>query len=189
VNLAALTQTQAAALLSISPRTLRDWHDAPRNGDGTYPGPALVAFYVGKLGGGSEFDNQRERLAAAQAEKVEHENAIRRGQVAPIAAVEKFWIECISNARARILGMGPKLGPQLRNIGDPSVIAAAINAEARAALNDLADYRPDAADFGSDSASVANVEAAAGPDGGAVGGSGTPPVQRKQRRTGAVANG
>ena len=137
MNLAALNQTQAAALLSVAPRTLRDWIDAPRNGDGTYPGPALVAYYVGKLGGGSEYDTQRERLAAAQAERVEAENAVRRGELAELGSVAAEWSALIHACRAKLLSMPSKLGPQLIHVADPTVIAARIRAEVYAALVEL----------------------------------------------------
>lgn len=182
MNLAALTQIQAAALLSVAPRTLRDWHDAPRNGDGTYPGPAIVAYYVAKLGTTTDYDNQRERLAAAQAERVEMENAVRRGQLVDIATIEKFWADCVLNARARLLGMGAKLGPQLVNLADPAVLAAAISGEARTALADLADYSP------GDHADLSAVDASAAADGEPVGGSRASTEQRKRGRAGAVAN-
>ena len=187
MNLSALTQIQAAALLSVAPRTLRDWHDAPRNPDGTYPGSALVAYYVAKLGGSGEFDNQRERLAAAQAEKVEMENAVCRGRLADLDAVERVWADFVANARARLLGMGSKLGPQLVNIADASIVATAIRTEARAALNELADYTPGAGGSGAEGGQP--VAPAAGTDGQPVGGPGAPAVKRKQRRARPVADG
>lgn len=190
MNLSALTQVQAAALLSIAPRTLRDWHDAPRNPDASYPGPALVAFYVAKMAGGGEFDDQRQRLAAAQAEKVEHENAVRRGELAPRADVEHFWTECIANARARVLAMGSKLSPRLVNIGDASVIAAAIRAEAYAALAELADYSPGVGGRGGvDPPGEPDVAPAPDPDGKRVVRPRKKAKQRKQRRARPVANG
>lgn len=165
-----LNQTQAAALLSIAPRTLRDWHDAPRNKDGTYSGPALVAYYVGRLTGNSEFDDQRQRLAAAQAEKVEHENAVRRGQLADMREVERFWTDCIANARAKALARASKLSPQLVNIGDASIIAAAIRADTYAFLAELTDYGPAVSEpGGGDPPSVGSVEPAARVNGKRVG--------------------
>ena len=175
-----LNQTQAAALLSVAPRTLRDWHDAPRNKDGTYPGPALVAYYVARITGGGEYDDQRQRLAAAQAEKVEHENAVRRGELARRGDVERFWTECITNMRARALAMGSKLSPRLVNIGDASLISAAIRAEVHAFLSELADWEP-----GGPEAVVADGpaggEPAADPDGERVGRPRAKAQQRKRR--------
>lgn len=183
-----LNQQTAAALLSVTARTLRDWVDVPRNPDGTYNAPALVAYYVAKMSGDAEYDTQRERLAAAQADKYEMDNAVRRGQLADVPATERAWAECVVNARSRLLGMGSKLGPQLVNIGDPSIIAAAIRAEARAALGELASYDPgrvaDAA--GSDPAGEPSMGAPARVNGERVGGSGKASKQRKQRRAGPV---
>lgn len=188
MNLSALTQTQAAALLSVAPRTLRDWHDTPRNADGTYNGPTLVAFYVAKLGAGSgEFDDQRQRLAAAQAEKVEHENAVRRGDLATRAEVVGFWTECIANMRAKALALSSKLSPRLVNIGDANIIAAAIRAEVHAFLAELADYEPSGRVelvAGGKEDSVTAAE----PDRKPVGRSRKKAVKRKQRRARALAD-
>jgi hypothetical protein len=187
MNLSALTQSQAAMLLGISPRTLRDWHDAPRNSDSTYPGPALVKFYVEKIAGSGEFDDQRQRLAAAQAEKVEHENAVRRGELAPRGDVVRFWTECIANMRAKALALGAKLSPRLVNIGDASLIAAAIRAEVNAFLAELADYEP-GGHTGVVAGSTEDGSAAAGPDSEPVGRPRKKAVNGKQRRAGAVAD-
>ena len=188
MNLGALNQTQAAALLSVAPRTLRDWHDAPRNKDGTYPGPALVAYYVAKITGDGEFDDQRQRLAAAQAEKVEHENAVRRGELARMSDVVHFWTDCIANARAKALAMASKVSPQLVNIGDASIIAAAVRAEVYAFLAELADYDPRERG-GVDSRGEPDLVAAADPDGEPVGRPRAKTQQRKQRRARTVADG
>lgn len=137
MSLNALTQIQAAALLSIAPRTLRDWVDCPRNADGSYPGPALVAYYVAKLGGGGEYDNQRERLAAAQAEKVETENRVRRGELCEAQAVASLWADILGTVRQKLLGTPNKLGPQLVNINDPAAIVGIIRQEVVAILDEL----------------------------------------------------
>ncbi|MEN9317321.1 MAG: Phage packaging protein Nu1 [Pseudomonadota bacterium] len=138
VELGALNQQQAAALLGVTARSLRDWADAPRNGDGTYDGPMLVQWYVARERGLiGEYDTQRERLAAAQAEKVEAENAVRRGELAELSAVAEQWSAHIHAARAKLLSMPAKLGPQLTHVADPTVIAARIRAEVYAALVEL----------------------------------------------------
>jgi phage terminase Nu1 subunit (DNA packaging protein) len=61
----------------------------------------------------SDFDDQRQRLAAAQAEKVEHENAVRRGELARRADVERFWTDCISAARAKFLSIPTRIGARV----------------------------------------------------------------------------
>jgi hypothetical protein len=146
---------------------------------------ALMAIYRPDDGG--EYDDQRQRLAAAQAEKVEHENLVRRGMLAQREAVVKFWTECLANMRAKILAMASKLGPQLVNIGDASIIAAAIRAECYAALAELAEWGAD----GREDVVAGSEEgpaAAAGPDGSGVGRPRAKAVNGKQRRARTVAN-
>jgi phage terminase Nu1 subunit (DNA packaging protein) len=168
MNLAELTQTEAAALLGIAPRTLRDWADAPRNSSGRYNWISLLGYRDAKLYGDREFDDQRERLAAAQAEKVETENAVRRGELAVMSEVQRVWSDHIAAARAKLLGIPAKLAPQVTGIHEPNVIAAAIRAEITAALAELAEYEP--AETGPEQADgVESVEAAPDADSQPVG--------------------
>ena len=154
-----------------------------RNADLFESAPALAAIYAGDApSDAGEFDTQRERLAAAQAEKYEHENAIRRHQIAWMPEVDQAVAEVIGNARARILGIGPKLGPQLVNIGHASIIATAIRTECYAALAELEAYDPAGSGLaGGGPPLVEDLGAATGPDGQPVGRPRKAPVQRKQR--------
>jgi phage terminase Nu1 subunit (DNA packaging protein) len=164
MGIANLTQIDAAALLGVTTRTLRDWEKRgegpPRNDDGTYPGRQLVVWEVTRNIPAGEFDDQRERLNAAQAEKVEAENAVRRGELADVAQVTAAWVDHIAAARAKLLAIPSKCASQLTGITDANVLAAGLRAEISAALAELADYdvpaEPDAASEG-----VADVEAAA----------------------------
>lgn len=168
MDLSHLTQTQAATLLGIAPRTLRDWSDAPRNGDGSYVWATLLAYRDAKLYGDGEFSDQRERLAAAQAEKVETENAVRRGELAVMSDVQRVWADHIAAARAKLLSLPTKLAPQVTGIHEPNVIAAAIRAEITAALAELAEY--ESAETGPEEADgVEGVEAPSDPDSEPVG--------------------
>jgi phage terminase Nu1 subunit (DNA packaging protein) len=148
MGIANLTQIDAAALLGVTTRTLRDWEKRgegpPRNKDGTYPGRQLVVWEVTRNIPTGEFDDQRERLNAAQAEKVEAENAVRRGQLADVAIVAAVWTDHVAAARTKLLAIPSKLAPQLTAIHDPNVIAAGIRAEITAALAELAEYAPPA---------------------------------------------
>jgi phage terminase Nu1 subunit (DNA packaging protein) len=139
--------------------------------------------------------DQRQRLAAAQAEKVETDNAIRRGKVADLVEVEKFWSDCTANARAKLLAVPSKLSPRLVNIADAAIIGAGIRGEIVAALAELADYSPPSDDTerreprepGSDR--VEDMEPAADPDGFGMGGPGAPPIVGKRRGAGRLADG
>ena len=97
-----------------------------------------------------DFDNQRERLAAAQSEKVEMENAVRRLQLAGVAEVQSTWTDHILAARAKLLALPGKLGPQLTNAADPSVIACRIRTEIYLALAELAQVETNGGPDGSD---------------------------------------
>ena len=89
-----------------------------------------------------EFDNQRERLAAAQAEKAEMENLVRRGELAVTGDVVAELQDHISAARSKMLGIPAGLAPQIVGINDPNVIASAMRAAITAALSELAEYQP-----------------------------------------------
>jgi len=163
-GIAALSQIQAATLLGVTPRTLRDWADAPRNGDGSYPGPAIVKYWAEKTfgtGGAESHPTQRERLAAAQAEKVEAENRVRRGELVEIEQTATVWDDVVIATRAKMLSLPSKLAPQLVRQSDPNVIARALSDEIDHALAELA--REEGADD-------APVCAAPQADGFAVGG-------------------
>lgn len=127
-----------------------------------------MARVFSHLMGNGEFDDQRERLAAAQAEKVETENAVRRGELAVMSDVQRVWADHIAAARAKLLAIPAKLAPQITGIHEPNVIAAAVRAEVTAALAELAEYEaPPGPDEGN---GMAPVEAAPEPDGEPVGG-------------------
>jgi phage terminase Nu1 subunit (DNA packaging protein) len=139
-NLLKLSQLEAATLLGVSTRTLRDWakagHGVPRNDDATYDAPALVQWYANHTRG-SDFRDQRERLAAAQAERVETENRVRCGELAEMSRVAEVWANHISAARSRLLALPSKLPALLEGRGAPAM-AALIRIEVHAALQELA---------------------------------------------------
>jgi phage terminase Nu1 subunit (DNA packaging protein) len=169
-----LNQQQAAYILGVTSRSLRDWPDAPRNDDGTYDAAPLVAWWLerdgkhGAMRNSSEFDNQRERLAAAQAEKVETENRVRRGELADMADVSAAWQDHILAAKSKLLSMPAKLGPQLVNIADAGTIAGRIRAEVHFALLELAESS-DVRSGGVAPEGTVGVESSTGPDGLGVG--------------------
>ena len=142
---------------------------APRAADGTYNAQKLVEWYVAKLSQNEEgFDSQRERLAAAQAEKVETENRLRRAELADMSEVATAWQDHIIAAKSKLLSMPAKLGPQLVNCADAGTIAGRIRSEIYSALVELAessDVRP-----GSDAEALPEgVEPATGPYGVGLG--------------------
>lgn len=131
-----------------------------------------------------DLNRERARLAKAQADKTEQDLAVRRGELLPVGAVLQQWSDVLSAVRAKLLSMPSKLGPQLVNISDASILAAAIKAVVYEALGELVAWEP----AGSDPTGPAESSPAAGTDGGAVGGSGTKAKQRVERGAGAVAD-
>ena len=83
-----LPQPAAAALMGVAPRTLRDWDASgkgpPRNSDGTYPGPGLVAWRIAKETG-ADLDASRERARKDKewADKLAIGNQASRGEYLP----------------------------------------------------------------------------------------------------------
>lgn len=142
VELTRLNQQQVAFICGVTARSVRDWADAPRNPDGTYNAQEFIAWFVKRTAGPDgerEYNTQRERLAAAQAEKVETENRVRRGELVDAKITVEIWKDIVSSVRAKFVSMPSKLGPQLVSITEPSVIASRIRAEVYAALDELAD--------------------------------------------------
>lgn len=95
--------------------------------------------------GETDFENQRERLAAAQAEKVEMENAVRRGLLADVTEVQRVWSEHILAASRKLLAVADKMGPQLTNVSDPVIVKSRLRSEIHVALVELAESGHDGA--------------------------------------------
>jgi hypothetical protein len=146
VNIHSLNQKQAAALLSTTPRSLRDWEAAgqglPRNPDGTYPGPALVAWYVARETG-EELDPSRERARKDKeaADKLAMENAETRGDLGRVSVMEREIASLLADHRQNALALPTKLAPALKGL-DEERIRARIEDAVYELLGDLADYRP-----------------------------------------------
>lgn len=88
-----------------------------------------------------DYDDQRQRLAAAQAEKVERENAVIRGDLARRQDVEKFWTDCIANSRARLLRLPSDCAVEVP-ADVRGVVQDAVRRGVHDALAELAEYRP-----------------------------------------------
>jgi hypothetical protein len=129
-----LSQQQAAWLLGVTPRALRDM-DAPRAENGTYCARTLVEWRYRDKG----FTSQRERLAARQAEKFEIEIAIKYGELLYAREVEAVWATHIANARDRLRALPRKLAPQLATCRSVDLAAAMLLKEIDDALNELGD--------------------------------------------------
>ena len=142
VELSQLNQQQIAWICGVTSRSVRDWADAPRNSDGTYNAQEFVAWFVKRTSVSDdqqEFNNQRERLAAAQAEKVETENRVRAGELVDAQEMIAIWSDLLAAVRSKLLSLPSKLGPQLINESDIAIVVARIRAEVYQALAELSE--------------------------------------------------
>jgi phage terminase Nu1 subunit (DNA packaging protein) len=127
-----LTQQEAAWLLGVTPRALRDM-DAPRAEDGSYCARTLVEWRYRDRG----FTSQRERLAARQAERLEIEVAVKRGELLYASEVTRVWADHIVNARDKLRAIPRKLAPQLAATRSPDLAVAILTKEIDDALSEL----------------------------------------------------
>lgn len=139
-----LTQQDAAALLGVTARTLREWPDAPRNADGTYSGPAVVAWYVARQArsdDGLDPGHERARRDKEAADKLALENAEARGGLARVSVMAREVSSLFADIRQNALGLPTKLAPQL--VGqDADRIRAQLEDAVYELLTDIADYEP-----------------------------------------------
>jgi hypothetical protein len=185
MTVASLTQTEIAALFSVTPRAVRGWSEEgiPRNPDGTYPGPAVVAWYCAREGGSSlDYTAERARLAKWQADKTEQDVEVRARRLLMADAVLQWVAGMVATVTARLVQIPDAVG----HLVDPKyapTVAAEVRRLIYEALEELsARGGPGAlADLG-------DVEATADTDGEPVGGPVQKAVERKQRRARAVAN-
>ncbi|MEX2673394.1 MAG: hypothetical protein WD294_14940 [Phycisphaeraceae bacterium] len=114
VGVSALKQVDAAALVGVSPRALRQWRDCPRNLDGTYPGPQLVAWLVEREGNRvrQRYEMTEEGMMAidsgdpvlrrwrlAKAEREELALAVSRGELVPADMAQNILAAVASRLR------------------------------------------------------------------------------------------
>jgi hypothetical protein len=137
-----LNQKLTAKAFGVSVQAFQTWSLRPHSRKGRqvfYYLPSVIEQRLAQLMDRAEaFDSQRERLAAAQAEKVEAENAVRRGKLADVDEVEELIGGRIVAAKQKLRGVSAKVAPQLTNVADASIIAGLIRAEIDGALADLA---------------------------------------------------
>lgn len=146
MELHALTQQQAATLLGVTARSLRDWENAgdgiPRNTDGSYPGPALVGWWLSRQTGDSFVAlNERARKDREHADKLALENAETRGDVARVSVMEQEVTGLLSDHRTNVLGYPSKAAPHLVGL-NADQIRDRLESGMFELLGDLADYRP-----------------------------------------------
>ena len=77
------------------------------------------------------------RKDAAHAEKLEMENAVRRGELVEAEEVKKKWSDIASNIRASLMSLPSRVAKELSALGDPREIQIKLDEEVRNTLESL----------------------------------------------------
>jgi len=109
--------------------TLYDWRE-------------VLPWRVADLMPGDE--DQRQRLAAAQAEKIEMENRRRKGQLAEVSEVEQTWASFALAVRSRLLRLPTTVAAEIADPALRPAVQATTTRVVREALTELAAYDPEA---------------------------------------------
>lgn len=80
---------------------------------------------------------QRRRKVAAEAELKEMEVALRRGEMAELAAVEQAWAAMLTPLRSQLTTLPGRLAPLLTNLDSPGQAQAVLDRAVRAMLESL----------------------------------------------------
>lgn len=144
MQISSLKQKQAAELLGVTARSLRDWPDAPRNEDGTYPGAALVAWWLERHcadAGQLDLSQERARLAKVQADRGEVELAVRCGELLERSRVIREVGAMLTVLRDRLLVIPDAINQRLDRNTAQSVVPI-VRQLIREALTEVAAYQP-----------------------------------------------
>lgn len=189
-----ITTAHVAQLFSVTEKTVRSWIRGglpvlKKGGRGRGKTSLvdlwdLIPWYLEE----HALDVAKTRLATAQAEKHEMDNAVRRGDLADLNDASKVWAQLLENFRSRMRSSPTKLAP-LVSPENPNRARDLIAAEHDAILSELASL-----DEGAEpselppptSIAEGDSEAAAGNVGKRVGRRSANAQQRKQRGAGPV---
>jgi phage terminase Nu1 subunit (DNA packaging protein) len=126
--------------------------------------------------------SQRERLAKAQAEKVEMENEQRRGRTIDAAQVEETLLGLAAYLAREHDALPGRVANELAGITEPAVIRSRLLEECRAIRDGIADFSTRTADALEDLAEECDSESpAAESDSEPMGGPVESPPARKRR--------
>jgi len=137
-----LSKAKFAGFCGYSSRQVSKWIDAglPVQAAGR-KGVALeidtaqaIRWLLGKRGDGSAsrqtaLSEERRRLVAAQAEKTETENRLRKDELFEADEVQQIVVEGTATFTGQKRAMGSRLAGQLAGMSDPKAILKLLNAE------------------------------------------------------------
>jgi phage terminase Nu1 subunit (DNA packaging protein) len=186
-----LTRAEFAKLCDVAPATVTNWMNdgmpcvrSGRSGREVEIDPAkalpwVIAHREAPPG------SQRERLAKAQAEKVEMENEQRRGRTIDAGQVEETMLGLAAYLAREHDALPGRVANELAGINEPAVIRSRLLEECRAIREGLAQFSSRTADALSDLAEECDdLPAAAESDGEPMGGpvENSPPRKRRARK-------
>ncbi len=140
-DFSALSAVDIADLMGVDARTVTRWcgMGVPRNDDKTFDAPLVIKWRISRAEARGEAD-QRQRLAAAQAEKVERENAVAMGELIRARDALAVWQSIVGDARNSLLALPNKLAPRLAHQATERVYGL-LHDEIYQTLTDLAESR------------------------------------------------
>lgn len=146
IGLPGVSADELAMWIGLSPNrihTLARLGRLPRNPDRSFPLRQAVSVYCeqarqGALGrrADGELAQEKIRLARANAEKVEAANARARGELAPLAEIEREWAGILRDVRAALLALPSRAAARLGHLTPHDV--KTLDSEVRAVLEELA---------------------------------------------------
>jgi phage terminase Nu1 subunit (DNA packaging protein) len=142
---------QVARVLNVSPRRVQQLEKEPgfppKLGRNDYDVSKIAVWFIGYLS--RELERRgapmetgalraaRLRLLREQANRIETENAVQRGELVEIDALRLLWSKRVWNCKQRMLGIPSGVGPTLTNKADPAHIAHRLRFAIEAALSEL----------------------------------------------------
>jgi phage terminase Nu1 subunit (DNA packaging protein) len=160
VPLPFVSRFQVAEVLGAHPTTVAKWEReglpvAARGAGGRasrYALPAAVQWFLARertqyqtATGVLDLDAERARLAGAQRERVELQNAVRRGELLEVPAVVAAWSEILTTIRATLLALPAGLAAGLEATardGGARAVEVVLRERISGALAELAAWRP-----------------------------------------------
>ena len=98
----------------------------------------VAAGRMAKDGGGVDLVTERARLARAQAEKCERQNAIAEGKFLEVAVVHRLVTGSFARVRAKMLALPSKMAPLVAPAMEPAKAQGILRDVIHDALNELA---------------------------------------------------
>jgi hypothetical protein len=172
-----LSDAQIGKVCGVTRQSAHNWH---KEGLKKQPTLEQLAYWLAHRQGYAP-ESQRERLAKAQAEKVELENRRRSGQLIEISIVSEVFASLAADLANRHDGVAGRTAGEFAGMNDKGAIRQRLLAELRgvrdavaAAIEELADA------LGGTEEVRADTEVATAEDAGPVGGPVPDPAGRKR---------